>query len=285
MEPANELPRITVVTPSYNQAQFLRETIESVLNQAYPNLEYFVIDGGSTDGSVDIIREYDDGIDWWVSEKDKGQTDAINKGFTQASGDLLCWVNSDDVLFPGCLEAVARCYTQANHPDLIHANIAYLDERGRITRLIRVPRQSRFFFFRGVWHGCAPSIFFGASLFRAVGGLNADFNLSMDVDIWMRVMKAGARVVHIPRYLGGFRWHGAGKSTQSLRSRTTRENMETTRILNQGIPGSTPRKRELWRKVYQIYQVLNLNYLRAYWEGRRIRGQHWKDAFCAFVAS
>lgn len=280
MSLSSDLPCITIVTPSYNQAQFLRETIESLLSQDYPNLEYFVIDGGSTDGSVDIIREYEDRIDWWVSEEDKGQTDAINKGFTRASGDLLCWVNSDDVLFPGCLEAVARCYIQANHPDLIHANIAYLDERGRITRLIRVPRQSRFFFFHGVWHGCAPCVFFGASLFRAVGGLNSDFDLSMDVDIWMRMMKAGARVVHIPRYLGGFRWHGASRSTQSLRSRTTRENVETTRILNQGIPGSTPRKREFWRKVYKVYQVLTLNYLRPYWEGRRIRGQQWRDVFC-----
>ena len=135
----NNLPKISIVTPSYNQGKFLRETIESVLNQDYPNLEYFIVDGGSTDNSVDIIREYEDRIDWWVSEKDKGQSDAINKGFKRASGELLCWVNSDDVLLSDCLSKVAYRYINNGKPELIHTNFLYMDQNGIITRMIRIP--------------------------------------------------------------------------------------------------------------------------------------------------
>ena len=273
------LPKITIVTPSYNQDKFVRETIESILNQNYPNLEYFVVDGGSTDNSVDIIREYKDHIDWWVSEKDQGQTDAIMKGFNRATGELFAWVNSDDVLFPGCLKAVADCYLKNSKPDIIHTNVAYIDSGSRITSFVRVPRQSRFFFFRGVWHGAAPTIFYKTSLFRDIGGLNRKYYLSMDVDIWVRMMKTGAKVAHIPRYLGGFRWHDSAKTVQSLRRRNTQENLETTEILDANLSRSNQARRAFWRKVYNLYQVMNLNYLRAYKDLKSLEKlQRWQEA-------
>ena len=98
-----EYPKITVVTPSYNQGQFIEATIQSVIGQQYPNLEYIVCDGGSTDETVEILKKYTDKITWWCSEKDKGQSDAINKGMRKATGDIVCWINSDDVLLPGTL--------------------------------------------------------------------------------------------------------------------------------------------------------------------------------------
>ena len=113
-------PKITVVTPSFNQGEFLERTILSIINQDYPNLEYIVCDGGSTDQSVSIIKKYEKYITWWCSEKDKGQTDAINKGFKRATGDVVGWINSDDVLLPGALWTVADFY--ANHPDTDFAN-------------------------------------------------------------------------------------------------------------------------------------------------------------------
>ncbi|MCJ7530019.1 MAG: glycosyltransferase, partial [Anaerolineales bacterium] len=126
------LPLVSIVTPSYNQAQFLETTIRSVLDQVYPNLEYMVVDGGSTDGSREIIRKYADRLAWWVSEHDRGQTDAINKGFTRAHGDILAWLNSDDTYEP---EAVAEAVTfLQTHPDvgMVYGDANFIDEQGQV---------------------------------------------------------------------------------------------------------------------------------------------------------
>ena len=275
----NNLPKISIVTPSYNQGKFLRETIESVLNQDYPNLEYFIVDGGSTDNSVDIIREYEDRIDWWVSEKDKGQSDAINKGFKRASGELLCWVNSDDVLLPGCLREVAYRYINNRMPDLIHTNFIYMDHDGIITRMIRIPMQTKFFMYRGVWSVSVPSAFFSAHLLRSVGYLNPDYHISMDFDIWMRMIKAGARVCYIPEYLGAFRWHNASKSSSELLSFNNLNYSEFDRIADVALPGTSKRSRWMWRIIWKIYQLINLNYLRSFLETRRVKKKYWKQLF------
>jgi glycosyltransferase involved in cell wall biosynthesis len=277
----NNLPKISIVTPSYNQGQFLRETIESVLEQDYPNFEYFIVDGGSTDNSVEIIREYEDKIDWWVSEKDEGQSDAINKGFKKATGELLCWVNSDDVLLPNCLQVVADYYMKNNKPDLIHANCLYIDQHGIIIKMIRVPRQTRFFMFRGVWSAPAPAVFFKASLFRNVGYLNPKYHLSMDLDIWMRMMKSGGKVCCIPQYIGAFRQHKNSKTicANLVKKHSVDENHETKIILNAALSGSTEGRRQIWRWIWKLYQVLNLNYLRSFLETKRFKGKHWKEVF------
>ncbi len=268
------LPRITVVTPSYNQANYLPETIESILNQGYPNLDYIVIDGGSSDGSADIIRRYSSHLTYWVSEKDAGQSHAIMKGFHKGTGELFAWVNSDDILLPGCLQAVADCYLREHRPDIIHTNIVYMDSESRVSRCIRTPRQRHFFFFRGVWCGYAPSVFFKSALFEEVGGLCEDYRLSMDLDIWLRMMQRGAQVAHIPRYLGAFRWHDQAKTVCSLETRAGTENPETVKILGERLSTSSPAWRDFWRCVFKGYKVLTLDLLRAHLDLRRMR-QLW----------
>jgi len=123
-----ELKRISVVTPSYNQGQFLEETILSVLDQNYPNLEYMIIDGGSTDNSVDIIKKYEKYLTFWVSEKDNGQTYAINKGFNKASGDLVNWINSDDLLEDGALKMLGETLLEYPDADFIYGDYRAIDQ-------------------------------------------------------------------------------------------------------------------------------------------------------------
>jgi glycosyltransferase involved in cell wall biosynthesis len=275
-----DLPRISIVTASFNQAAYLGETMESILGQGYPKLEYIVIDGGSTDGSVEIIKRYESRLAYWVSEADRGQSHAIMKGFGRATGELFAWVNSDDVLFPGCLQRVAEHYLRKNRPSIVHSNIAYLDSQGRVTRFIRVPRQSRCLFFHGVWYGAAPSIFFRSDLFRAVGGLNERYYQAMDLDLWMRLVAGGAVMTHIPAYLGGFRWHEASKSFGSFRRGVPKEHPEVVEIFARNFSHWRIQTRFLWRGAYKLYRLFNLNYWSAYRDLRRLRGpKHWKQVF------
>jgi glycosyltransferase involved in cell wall biosynthesis len=277
----DRLPKITIVTPSFNQGLFLHETIDSILNQGYSNLEYFIVDGGSTDNSVNIIREYEDRIDWWVSEKDNGQTEAINKGFERATGELLCWVNSDDILLPGCLHLIAKNYLSQNQPDIIHGNVVYTDSSGKITKMIRVPKQTHFFAKKGMWSTPQPAVFYRADLVKRIGYLDPQYHLSMDVDLWMKMTEIGAKIGYIPEYLGAFRWHETSKTTISIQARKHRyaENPEAKKIYDAALPKVSQRKRNIWRNIWRLYQAINLNYLRSYMDTIYFQGKHWQEIF------
>ena len=137
-------PKISIVTPSYNQAQFLERTILSVLNQNYPNLEYIIIDGGSTDGSVEIIKKYEKYLAYWISEKDKGQAHAINKGFEKATGELVGWQNSDDIYLPNAFYKVVEIFREKPDYDVYFGNIYFIDESDSIIRDLRFVKFSSF---------------------------------------------------------------------------------------------------------------------------------------------
>lgn len=256
--------------------------MESILSQDYPDLEYIIIDGGSTDGSARIIRQHESRLSYWISQKDDGQSDAIMKGFAMSTGELFAWVNSDDVLFPGCLRAVANAYVKQGEPDIIHSNVAYLDSDGRVIRLIRTPTQNHFFCNRGVWYAQAPSIFFKCETFRDIGGLNKNYHLSMDFDVWMRMMKAGAKVAHVPRYLGGFRWHQLSKTVQFLKQGGTCVNTEADEICRRQLPRLTRPQRIFWKYILKAYRLLNMDYVRAYVDLKSLpSGRRWQDIFVA----
>ncbi len=207
--------KITVVTPSFNQAEFLEETLRSVLSQREEIHEYFVLDGGSSDGSADLIRRYAEagGIDWWVSEKDAGQPDAIARGFARATGDVLCWLNSDDVFLPGALAQVRRAFEQHPEWDVLTGYHVRTDQEGRIVRFYRTPGESRLKFRWGISRVCQQTCFFRRSAYEAVGGLKLDLHYCMDTDLWFRLHAAGYRWGHIPAFLAGFRWHAGAKTT------------------------------------------------------------------------
>ena len=187
------LPRISIVTPSYNQAAFLHKTLDSVLDQNYPNLEYIVIDGGSTDGSTNILREYGSNLAYWVSEPDQGQSHAINKGFARATGEILTWLNSDDMLLPGSLHSVGEIF--ARYPQILWltgqpANLDVRDhlrvsplKTGRFRTLIR----HGWYHGRGLGFIRQEGTFWRRSLWEQVGAaINEAKHYAMDADLWRR---------------------------------------------------------------------------------------------------
>ena len=187
------LPKISIVTPSYNQGSFIEETIRSVLLQGYPNLEYIIIDGGSSDNTVEIIRKYEPWLTYWISESDKGQSHAINKGFEHASGDVFGWLNSDDYFHPIGLHTLVAL--RKAHPLAVAWVGACQDvdiNGNRLRRRFpRIGNKKEF----GNWSREAwipqPSCFFDATIFRQIAGLDENLHYVMDVDLWMRLADKG----------------------------------------------------------------------------------------------
>lgn len=213
----NSFPRITLVTPSFNQAQFLAETIESVLAQGYPNLEYFVLDGGSTDGSLEILQSYSDRLTYWESVRDNGQADAIAKGFARSTGDLLNWLNSDDRLAPNALNIVAEMYRSDPAAGIYAAVVEnFIDgqfgERHEISAPQNLDIESMFF--RSGRRICRhqPGVYFSQQLMRKAGSMSTQFHICMDVDLHSRMLAAGGRVIYDSRTVAFFRRHPAAKT-------------------------------------------------------------------------
>lgn len=205
-------PKISIVTPSYNQAQFLEQTILSVLNQNYPNLEYIIIDGGSNDGSVEIIKKYEKYLSYWVSEKDKGQSNAINKGFQKSTGEILAWLNSDDTYLPETFYKVVKGFEQNPETDLIFGNIYFIDESDkRIGEL----RFTEFGFDTLIYEGGnlhQTGTFWKKEIYKRVGGLNSNYKFCMDYDFFCRVAKVG-KLCHMRDFFANFRIHANAKSS------------------------------------------------------------------------
>lgn len=205
-------PKVSIVTPSYNQGQFLEETIRSILLQGYPNLEYFIIDGGSTDQSCDIIQKYEPWIDFWVSEPDNGQTDALNKGFKKTTGDIAAWLNSDDVYTKGSMiKAVDQL---VRHPDamMIYGECHYIDEFGKpIFRPTYRPKKCDY---SGLLEGCfiaQPSVFFKRLVLEHIGYLNTSLQYCFDYDLWLSIARS-FKIQYTRSKLSKFRIHGNSKT-------------------------------------------------------------------------
>ena len=205
------LPLVSIVTPSFNQARYLEAAIQSVLSQNYPRLEYIVVDGSSTDGSVDIIKRYESRLAWWVSEKDQGQTDAINKGFARAKGDILAWINSDDTYEPDALSSAVK-FLQT-HPEigLAYGDANYIDDEGKVIGHFPAAQTDLIRLRRGYVHIPQQAAFFRADLWRAVGPLDPSFYFAMDYDLWIR-LAARSEVKYVPQTWANFRLHTSGKT-------------------------------------------------------------------------
>ena len=207
-------PKLTVVTPSYNQAHYLERTILSVLNQQYPNLEYFIMDGGSTDGSLDIIKKYEPYLAGWVSEKDRGQTDAINKGFRRATGDYVAFQNSDDVFAAGAFEAVADAWRKAPDTDVFFGDMYITDEADVILEEMRAPAFCVECHIHEGMQVFNQSLFIRRNRLQQVGLLDESLRFVIDYEIVARLgVQPGIRFQHVDGFWGGFRVQPDAKSS------------------------------------------------------------------------
>lgn len=214
LQPSQFWPRISIVTPSFNQGDYLERTIRSVLLQGYPNLEYIIIDGGSNDQSLEVIKKYGQWIDYWVSEKDRGQSHAINKGLEKSTGILLGWLNSDDYFLPGALFKLASAYLEDTTVGAIYGQGHVVDERGsviHIPKLTQVTRESLF----GWWFGndfIQPSCLFTRKAWQEAGSIDESLNFALDVEYWIRIAE-GFTFRKIPDVLSIALSHSQAKTT------------------------------------------------------------------------
>jgi len=207
---------VSIITPSFNQGEYLEETILSVLNQDYPDIEYIVIDGGSSDKSVDVIKKYAERLEYWISEPDKGQADAINKGIRKSKGALICWINSDDILFPGFVSTRVKQFSENPEIGLIYGDVYQgLDPDHKVIRIgapadfmkmlvsvrVPIPQQS------AVWR---------RSVIQEAGELDIRWHVLLDWEFFMRVARWN-KILYVPGALAFFRNHEKSKSVSDWR--------------------------------------------------------------------
>jgi len=250
-------PRVSIVSPSLNQGQFIEETIRSVLLQGYPNLEYIIVDGGSIDDSVDVILKYEPWLAYWTSEPDDGQSDAINKGFGRATGEIVAWLNSDDVYLPGALCARAQVFGRHPETDLTYGAYVLVDESSQQTQRFQVPPFDMATL--TLWNYMPqPTVFMRQQVLDRIGYLDRSLHYVMDYDYWLRAAISGLRIERVPGYIASFRRHGASKTV----SHEAPIWEETARVFDRLFG-----QRELPTGLYQIE--------------RRARARlHWHRALC-----
>lgn len=238
-------PALSIITPSYNQARFLEHTIRSILDQNYPNLEYIVIDGGSTDGSIEIIKRYSDYLTYWVSEPDQGQTHAINKGLQRATGEWVGWQNSDDLYRPGSFEQLAAAAHKHPKARLIVGDMQLIDADDHILRDQRYVRPTYDALLAEGMVLTNQAAFWRRDLHEHIGWLNESLHYGFDYEWFLRVLQYDDHAIHIPKILGALRYHAE-----------TKTNRQAERFIEEYRAILAGRETGLWRRRW--YQLRRL---------------------------
>ncbi len=217
---------VSIITPSYNQASYLEQTITSVLNQDHADIEYIVVDGGSTDNSVDIIKKYSNRLAYWTSEKDNGQADAINKGFTKATGEVIAWLNSDDYYLDGTVSAAVKIFDENPDVGLVYGNMLAVDEHGKTFNALNYKQLTLedLLCFQIIGQ---PAVFMRRSVLQKTSGLDSTFHFLLDHHLWIQLAQLG-RILHVPQTWAAARYHAAAKN----RAQAAEFGREAFRILD-----------------------------------------------------
>ena len=217
---------VSIITPSYNQAAYLEQTILSVLRQIYPNIEYLVIDGSSKDNSVEIIKKFADRLAYWVSEKDSGQAEAINKGFARANGKILGWLNSDDYYLPNTISAVVKCFEENPDVVMVYGDMLAVNGNGQTINVMKYRRLSLedLLCFQIIGQS---SVFFLRSAIEKTGLLDTNFHFMLDHHLWIRLAQQG-KILHVPQIWSAARYHAEAKN----RARAAEFGREAFRVLD-----------------------------------------------------
>jgi GT2 family glycosyltransferase len=217
---------VSIITPSYNQASYLEQTIQSVLGQDYPRIEYIVVDGASTDDSFEIIKKYNDRLAYWISEKDSGQAEAINKGFARAKGEILAWLNSDDYYLPNTISAVVKCFEENPDVVMVYGDMLAVDGDGQTINILKYKQLSLedLLCFQIIGQ---PSVFFRRSALEKTGLLDTSFHFMLDHHLWIRLTQQG-RIQHVPQVWSAARYHSQAKN----RARAAEFGREAFRVLD-----------------------------------------------------
>jgi glycosyltransferase involved in cell wall biosynthesis len=211
-----KLPHVSVITPSFNQGAFLEATIRSVLDQGYPSLEYIIIDGGSTDNSVEIIRAYSDKLTFWCSEKDSGQSSALNRGLRLAKGEFIGWLNSDDVYYPGSILTCVRQLLDHSDADIVFGNYDYINASGSVVHRRReIPYDFNTYFWTGTCYHANVAALYRKSCFERFGYVREDLHYSMDYELYLRLGYNGCKFLQEDKPLGAYRLHNSSKTVSS----------------------------------------------------------------------
>jgi glycosyltransferase involved in cell wall biosynthesis len=274
----SELPLVSIITPSYNQGQFLEATICSVLEQDYPRLEYMVIDGGSTDGSRQIIERYTSRLAYWESQPDYGQAHAINKGLQRARGEILGWLNSDDILLPGVVGWVVQVFDQCPQLDVVYGRLERIDASGRLLPTPLLPKDRVDFDLSQVLGECVvnqPGSFWRRRIMEQVGLLNEELHFSLDYEYWIRLALAGAQFKRLPETVARFRLSSASKTV----GQTAHQAQEQIRVLETLASRPDLPEQLGWSKeqVHHCFCQTRARFrLQAFYGNLKLR--HWREA-------
>lgn len=272
--------RFSIIVPSFNQGNYLEETFKSIIKQEYPSVEIIVMDGGSTDNSVEVIKKYEKHISYWQSQKDKGQSDAINSGFRKATGDYVTWLNSDDVLLPGALHTIANTIEKNPEVNWFLGNVLWMNKIGEIIRVGKVEKECWFWNKRYLFSNGGPTAIMKRDYLLEIGALREDFHYMMDTELWYRYISLGNKFVRVNSYCWGLRLHEQAKMSG--------HNFAESPLANKNHPSWIQKKKEndflkanysipMWiSKVWRFSKLFRISFYSRYFD-KKLLGTNYKS--------